>query len=508
MPEKDNQPTETDRDRDIRMSANVLGQLDDQQRHFLEVDLQANVEMRNQQEDLLRVASALSHQHAESLPAPSLELRNAIHAKLEGGACLPDKPTKTTSESTRWSRHRVVVALAVTACLLMLLAIPIGQGWRTRQATVASALVQEEIVSQEAHGRTVRTRVKDQLTKDERDSVVRGHSEIVLTEGQSKQFRLSTLDDEGNGVIDNFASINFTSSDARPTPPVAMVPTASQSAGGQPRFVDAAGQPGGYDGGLVLGSGISGLGMGDSAEMRNLSQSHRRGTTSRKDPKTDYGIATGTRARHDVVPVESLSIEISGRIMRESARVPTFESQVVAGSTTEGLYQIPAYGVAPPSTEDRTPFYALSGEEESESKLGRDPSRRRYRNRRWYYLSPQANHEQYEAIIENPFVSVRQQVLSTLSIDVDTASYANVRRFLTQNQLPPANAVRIEELINYFSYDYPAPEDDQPFATHLEVTECPWRPNHRLVRVGLQGKRVAREERPGCNLDFLLDVSG
>lgn len=129
----------------------------------------------------------------------------------------------------------------------------------------------------------------------------------------------------------------------------------------------------------------------------------------------------------------------------------------------------------------------------------------------WRFTAPQtpAGGEQYAAIVENPFVPVSREPLSTFSIDVDTASYANVRRFLTQHQLPPADAVRIEELINYFSYNDPAPAgDDQPFATNLEVAECPWQPRHRLVRVGLQGKTIARQQRPGCNLVFLLDVSG
>jgi Ca-activated chloride channel family protein len=116
--------------------------------------------------------------------------------------------------------------------------------------------------------------------------------------------------------------------------------------------------------------------------------------------------------------------------------------------------------------------------------------------------------EQYAPIVENQFVPVANNPLSTFSIDVDTASYANVRRFLTQNQLPPANAVRIEELVNYFTYDYPAPNDKEPFSVDMEVAECPWQPTHQIVRFGLKGKEVPRKERPASNLVFLLDVSG
>ncbi|MFM1995885.1 MAG: hypothetical protein RLZZ111_272 [Planctomycetota bacterium] len=116
--------------------------------------------------------------------------------------------------------------------------------------------------------------------------------------------------------------------------------------------------------------------------------------------------------------------------------------------------------------------------------------------------------ERYEARPENRFLAVAEQPLSTFSIDVDTASYANVRRFLSAGRLPPREAVRIEELVNYFPYDYPQPEGDAPFAVALEAAECPWRPGHRLVRVGLQGRTVERQERPAGNLVFLIDVSG
>jgi len=117
--------------------------------------------------------------------------------------------------------------------------------------------------------------------------------------------------------------------------------------------------------------------------------------------------------------------------------------------------------------------------------------------------------DRYDRLVENPFRAVKDHPLSTFSIDVDTASYANVRRFLLQEgRLPPPGAVRIEELVNYFDYDYAGPEDDVPFAAHVEVAGCPWTPGHRLVRVALKGKEVDTEQRPPSNLVFLLDVSG
>jgi Ca-activated chloride channel family protein len=116
--------------------------------------------------------------------------------------------------------------------------------------------------------------------------------------------------------------------------------------------------------------------------------------------------------------------------------------------------------------------------------------------------------ESYDAITDNAFLTVREQPLSTFSIDVDTASYAIVRRFLTEQRLPPRDAVRIEELLNYFTYDYPQPDGDTPFSATMEVATCPWTPEHRLVRVGLKGREIAKDNRPASNLVFLIDVSG
>lgn len=121
---------------------------------------------------------------------------------------------------------------------------------------------------------------------------------------------------------------------------------------------------------------------------------------------------------------------------------------------------------------------------------------------------PTQSLEDYEPIVENQFLSPANAPLSTFGIDVDTASYSNMRRFLTQNRLPPPNAVRIEELVNYFDYEDPQPAGEDPFSVSLEVGPCPWHGEHWLVRVGLKGKEIPREQRPPTNLVFLLDVSG
>ena len=115
--------------------------------------------------------------------------------------------------------------------------------------------------------------------------------------------------------------------------------------------------------------------------------------------------------------------------------------------------------------------------------------------------------ESYNALADNPLTLTRNQPLSTFSIDVDTASYANVRRFLTSGSLPPPGAVRIEEMINYFSYTIPQPKNG-PIALVTELGPCPWQPENRLVRIGLKAKELEATEIPPANLIFLVDVSG
>jgi len=120
----------------------------------------------------------------------------------------------------------------------------------------------------------------------------------------------------------------------------------------------------------------------------------------------------------------------------------------------------------------------------------------------------QHNTEGYDAINENIFLEVVKNPLSTFSIDVDAASYSNMRRFLNNGQKPPKDAVRIEEMVNYFNYDYKQPVGEHPFAIHTEISTAPWNEQHKLVHIGLQGKEIATDELPPSNLVFLIDVSG
>lgn len=119
-----------------------------------------------------------------------------------------------------------------------------------------------------------------------------------------------------------------------------------------------------------------------------------------------------------------------------------------------------------------------------------------------------SDNEEYSLITENQFNNVKRRPLSTFSIDVDAASYSNIRRILTAGMLPPKDAVRIEEMINYFNYEYAQPKDQEPISITTEIGNCSWNPEHKLVKIGLKGRSIEAEKLPPNNLVFLIDVSG
>ena len=118
------------------------------------------------------------------------------------------------------------------------------------------------------------------------------------------------------------------------------------------------------------------------------------------------------------------------------------------------------------------------------------------------------NTEEYESMVENTFLEPNEFPFSTFAIDVDGASYSNVRRMIMDGNLPVKDAVRVEEMINYFDYDYIQPDDEHPFSVNTDIGPAPWNPTHKLVQIGLKGKEITSENLPPSNLIFLIDVSG
>ncbi len=167
-----------------------------------------------------------------------------------------------------------------------------------------------------------------------------------------------------------------------------------------------------------------------------------------------------------------------------------------------------------PNSTDKNVLYSGQIKEEESQRANKSVQNR---SDSAYFLAPPiyapasvatTDGERYDLITENEFLDATQNPLSTFSIDVDTASYSNIRRFLSNGQMPPKDSVRIEEMINYFDYKYPAPTWNNPFSITLEQGPCPWNTSHQLVLVGLQGKTIADNQTPESNLVFLIDVSG
>lgn len=147
--------------------------------------------------------------------------------------------------------------------------------------------------------------------------------------------------------------------------------------------------------------------------------------------------------------------------------------------------------------------HSISGNVYYESEVQQSPNQ--------FHNTPQWSQpstEQYDRIVENDWQSPINQPLSTFSIDVDAAGYSNVRRFIQKDQLPPKDAVKIEEMVNYFSYNYPEPKGAHPLSITTEFGTCPWNSKHQLVHIGLKAKEIPKEDIPPSNLVFLIDVSG
>jgi len=204
-----------------------------------------------------------------------------------------------------------------------------------------------------------------------------------------------------------------------------------------------------------------------------------------------YGCSQSTTTQTEVTPGEQVPVK------EKSMPVPKGEQQLLTpvASTTNKVDMKKQAALSGGSLEARRMDVAALP-----SMVAGDSAR---------FMPPpqQMNTESYTPNKENGFIAVGNDPLSTFSIDVDTASYSNIRRFIEQGSLPPAGAIRVEEMINYFDYSYPQP-DKEPFSLTLEGGPCPWQPKDRLVRIGLQARDIAKKDLPPSNLVFLIDVSG
>ena len=200
--------------------------------------------------------------------------------------------------------------------------------------------------------------------------------------------------------------------------------------------------------------------------------------------------------------------ELSGRSSPEDLSRPVeFLSggEIPAESSFRGMVAREGTAVLGPlkAADER---FNLAGERDEDRRIQGFLGRNEGKDKENYF---ERGGEQYEPIFENAFIAAKgPTAISTFSIDVDTASYANMRRMLNSGRRPPPNSIRLEELVNYFQYDYAQPTGEHPFSVNMELADCPWQPGQQLLRVGLRGKDIHVAERPATNVVFLIDVSG
>lgn len=383
-----------------RLTAYALGQLDDQQRRQVELELQDDENSRRMVEEVQMLSQVLADaSKQDNLPPASTDLREAIMRRLDTDRKVePGKgPQSVPSAGSRpW------LALVVAICLVVV-AVPVG--WMMSRQNVDD----ESVASKSSEKRNASSS-GDYAKADWR---------------------------EGGG-----------------------------SGGGEEQYIFTESKP------------------ADSGDGATATYTYGQNANEAARPPVNYQPSSAKRLGPGV-PTPDVAPAVTG--LPNNSTAPTTS---------------PGYdGRAPASKFNKDSEFRVTGGGIAE---GADFSDIRKSGEGEYPGS-----EQYDQITENRFLPVNEQhAVSTFSIDVDTASYANVRRFLTRNMLPPPNAVRIEEMVNYFSYDYPQPQGEIPFSVNMEVAECPWKPSNRLLRIGLKGLEVDRDERPASNLVFLLDTSG
>lgn len=519
---------------DPRLTAYALGELDLSERTQVETLLAESADARAAlegiRETIALLRSELTYQPALKLTSSQRETVTQAVVAIDTGeptraaGKIPASETRATvtaADSGKMSRWVVVgrVVTAVAAVAVVAVAVPWVFHRLQNGASIPSAA--DSLVSSAKS-------VGDESMRREESSQSSGSTEFVLTDDASLMNRESRADevmtvnrvesyaetadsfaneDEAGKPVSTASPATLFFSDGRqPSPAVSTSPSMKGDSLGDRGATQAS------QAGDAAESTSGGLMFGDlGGENRLLAQN------SAAEGKNESRVMSREAATvvDSIIANDSKELSLSATAGRELSEALEFEPESEARTSYLSIAAggMPAGGGlggrglglgrsdgADFGLGDRRGESEQLGEsiELSKSQFGR------FRNLR----GAAPGSEAYDAIIENVFVTPIDQPLSTFSIDVDTASYANTRRFIQQGQLPPANAVRIEELVNYFRYDYPEPTDGSPFSVSVDVATCPWKPQHKLARVGLKARTIAEDKRPATNLVFLIDVSG
>ncbi len=277
--------------------------------------------------------------------------------------------------------------------------------------------------------------------------------------------------------------------------------------GGQPNSPNTTGKPVGQPNGQIAGDVAFNL---SDSKARDAAEGRSKQKTLSDKEAMDFERTSGKkRYAEDKLAkdrVDGLHDMIIPASVLPASPAPAAEAPPV--SSPAGAANAPSEPGAKPAAKEELEELALLARKESAEIKERDLKQQLAEPNQQAEQVPQLQDEAFAEINENAFIRVDQEPLSTFSIDVDTASYSQVRRFLKMGQFPPRDAVRVEEMINYFPYDDPPPSDSDPFSVHIEVAGCPWNAKHRLARIGLKGRPIDVDKRPPSNLVLLVDVSG
>jgi Ca-activated chloride channel family protein len=458
------------------LTAYALGELDEASRQLVEAWLTQHPEGRQEIEAIRQTASSVERELG-NFPV-STRLDAARSNKIKEAISLAGTPSSQAAvrqDRVETKHRRLRILLAITSGLAA--GIAGFAFWWSRPTTESFALqesypiklseanrerINEAVTGTEEFGALKEGEELSRLTDE--SSVASGPSLLNL-EGQSTELaKKQTLPELTRLTKDKQLSAAKGESRANTLP---AGPIASYSRGGQ-----GIGGTGGSAGGkAALGGGI---GLGAGGLGRGMGESGTEGMSQR-----GLGLPSGGPGG---MPKPAAASEFSDRF---AVTDKADASKVTDSESTDGLKQ-DSLGEFPDELRNNVP---------SRRKQLQDQGR--------------TSGDRFESIPETPFSSVAKDPLSTFSIDVDTASYSKLRQYVLENNVvPPPSAIRIEEWLNYFDYQYPGPTGNDPFAAHMKMGDCPWNAKHKLVRVAIQAKKVANQERPNSNLVFLIDVSG
>ncbi len=489
---------------EARLTAYALGELDAKERAELEAKLAHNEKARRTVEEMTALAGHVCQAHRQTSQArPSASLHAAVEKHLSQleEPVMETKPTPPPADKPRRSRWPLA-ALAVTVCLLLLtplfsrwffppdreLARSDGSGhwkeWTTGSEAPAQQAPEAPAFSPEPVGAAAKFPRPTETSSPEALPLLPAPcEEPALDDAGTEEesgWQGEIAEGEGAGAPADLPA-------AKPTepapPPVAAAPSMP------PAMVRVAGpRP-------VTPAEREPIAVGGRGIPKESMQTYKFEAVGPPGP------GPGGPGRDALAGLDKV------KLAKQWAEIAEFKTQ--QNVLLREQQQLQQQGNTEAAREVQTRLARVQQELDEVRKTAEA-----YRSRREGLtgdppVPPEGiGTEQYDPIVEKNFNLTRNEPISTFSADVDTASYSNVRRFLRDGRLPPPGAVRIEEMINYFNYDYPLPEGETPFSVNMEVASCPWNPRHRLLRIGLKGREVHRDERGPSNLVFLLDVSG